>query len=110
MYTASEPLLICAQSKLDCDRHRFFSQLSRTEHIEQARKRDAKINDEVAEPLKIPGIIYHEINFNGSAFSRIFISELSWTEIGKLVGLTVLGYRLEAIKVLSPLMREEELP
>lgn len=91
---------------------------TKTEHIEQARKRDVKIqssaavpqtNDEVAEPLKIPGITYHEINFNGSAFSRMLISKLSWTEFGKLVGLMVLGYRLEAIKVLSPLMREEGL-
>jgi protein-tyrosine phosphatase len=96
---------------------RFFSQSSRTEHIEQARKRDMKIQssaavpqtNEVAEPLKIPGITYHEINFNGSAFSRMLISKLSWTEFGKLVGLMVLGYRLEAIKVLSPLMREEGL-
>jgi len=118
MNTASELLLICAQSKLGRDCCRFFSQLSRTEHIEQARKRDVKIqssaavpqtNDEVAEPLKIPGITYHEINFNGSAFSRMLISKLSWTEFGKLVGLMVLGYRLEAIKVLSPLMREEGL-
>lgn len=90
---------------------------TKTEHIEQARKRDVKIQsseavpqtNEVAEPLKIPGITYHEINFNGSAFSRMLISKLSWTEFGKLVGLMVLGYRLEAIKVLSPLMREQGL-
>ena len=116
MNTASELLLICAQSELDCNCCKFFSQLSRTEHIEQARKRDAKIKssavpqtNEVAELLKIPGITYHEINFNGSAFSRMLISKLSWTEFGKLVGLMVLGYRLEAIKVLSPLMREKGL-
>lgn len=90
---------------------------TKTEHIEQARKRDVKIQssvavsqtNEVAEPLKIPGITYHEINFNGSAFSRMLISKLSWTEFGKLVGLMVLGYRLEAIKVLSPLMRKQGL-
>lgn len=91
---------------------------TKTEHIEQARKRDAKIkssaafpqtNDEAAEPLKIPGITYHDINFNGSAFSRMLISKLSWAEFGKLVALMGLGYRLEAIKVLSPLMRKEGL-
>src|ERR1700733_12647828 len=100
MNTALELLLICAQSKLGRNCCGFFSQLSRTEHIEQTRKRDVKIqssaavpqtNDEVAEPLKIPGITYHEINFNGSAFSRMLISKLSWTEFGKLVGLMVFG-------------------
>jgi hypothetical protein len=87
----------------------------RTEHIEQAQKRDAKIrasealpqsNDSVAEPLKIPGIVYHEINFNGSAFSRMLISKLSWLEFFKLAGLMVLGYRKDAIKILAPHMEE----
>jgi protein-tyrosine phosphatase len=85
----------------------------RTEHIEQAQKRDAKIkasaaipqsNDSVAEPLKIPGITYHEVNFNGSAFSRMLISKLTWIETLKLVGLMIFGYRLDAIKVLAPTM------
>jgi protein-tyrosine phosphatase len=86
---------------------------SRTEHIEQAQKRDAKVkasaaipqtNDDVAEPLKIPGIIYHEINFNGSAFSRMLISKLTWMEFFRLVGLMIVGHRLEAIKILAPSM------
>lgn len=81
--------------------------------MEQAQKRDAKIksseaipqsNDDVAEPLKIPGIQYYEINFNGSAFSRMLISNLSWTEFFWLVWLMMLGYRLDAIKILAPTM------
>lgn len=88
---------------------------SRTEHIEQAQKRDAKVkasaavpqtNDEVAGPLKIPGVRYHEINFNGSAFSRMLISKLSWWEFSKLVGLMALGHRKDAIKILAPHMEE----
>jgi protein-tyrosine phosphatase len=86
---------------------------SRTEHIEQAQKRDAKIqasalvpqtNDSVAEPLKIPGITYHEVNFNGSAFSRMLISKLTWMETFRLIGLMIFGYRLDAIKILAPTM------
>lgn len=87
--------------------------LCRTEHIEQAQKREAKIqasaavpqsNDDVAEPLKIPEIAYHEINFNGSAFSRMLISKLSWMEFFKLIGLMIAGYRKDAIKILAPHM------
>ncbi|KAK7184828.1 hypothetical protein DPSP01_002200 [Paraphaeosphaeria sporulosa] len=88
---------------------------TKTEHIEQAQKRDAKIkasaavpqsNDAVAEPLKIPGVAYYEINFNGSSFSRMLISKLSWTEFFKLVWLMATGYRKDAIKILAPHMEE----
>jgi hypothetical protein len=86
----------------------------RTEHIQQAQKRDVKIkssaavpqsNDQVADSLKITGVTYHEINFNGNAFSRMLINKLSWGEFGKLVWLMATGYRLDAIKILSPHMR-----
>lgn len=60
----------------------------------------------MAQPLKIPGINYREINFNGSAFSRMLLSKLSWTEFFKLVGLMAGGYRKDAIKILSPHMEE----
>jgi protein-tyrosine phosphatase len=60
----------------------------------------------VAEPLKIHGIVYHEINFNGSAFSRMLLSKLSWIEFFRLVGLMMFGYRKDAIKILSPHMEE----
>ncbi|XPS79309.1 Protein-tyrosine-phosphatase [Ascochyta lentis] len=86
---------------------------TKTEHIEQAQKRDAKIkasaavpqsNDDVAGPLKMPEVTYYEINFNGSAFSRMLISKLTWMEFFRLAGLMVFGYRLDAIKILSPHM------
>ncbi|KAF2644363.1 hypothetical protein P280DRAFT_230618 [Massarina eburnea CBS 473.64] len=91
---------------------------TKTEHIEQAQKRDARIkasaavpqsNDDVAEPLKIPGVTYHEINFNGSAFSRMLISKLSWWETFRLIYLMAFGYRLDGIKVLSPHMESSGL-
>lgn len=54
----------------------------------------------------MPDVVYHEINFNGSAFSRMLISKLSWIEFFRLAGLMLFGYRLDAIKVLSPHMEE----
>ncbi|KAF2112267.1 protein-tyrosine phosphatase-like protein [Lophiotrema nucula] len=86
---------------------------TKTEHIEQAQKRDANIkasaaipqsNNDVAEPLKIPGINYHEINFNGSAFSRMLISKLTWMEFFRLIGLMMFGYRVQGIRILAPHM------
>ncbi|KAF2280755.1 uncharacterized protein EI97DRAFT_428860 [Westerdykella ornata] len=86
---------------------------TKTEHIEQARRRDARIrtsaavpqsNEDVAKPLKIPGIKYHDINFNGSAFSRMLISKLSWLEFFWLIVLMLFGYRLDAVKILAPHM------
>jgi len=85
----------------------------RTEHIDQVQKRNARIissaalpktNDAVADPLKIQGIVYHAINFNGFAFSRMLLAQLSWMEFFRLIGLMILGYRKAAIKILSPYM------
>jgi len=82
----------------------------RTEHIEQAQKRDAKIAsseaipvpDQVAaEPLQIPGITYRNINFNGSAYSKMLIKQLSWSQFSKLVWLMAVGKRTEAISILG---------
>jgi protein-tyrosine phosphatase len=89
------------------------SDYTRTEHIEQAQKRNAKIsasaavpqsNDDVAEPLKIPEISYAEINFNGSAFSKMLISKLSWVEFFWVIFYMAIGKRLDGIKMLAPYM------
>ncbi|KAF2842858.1 tyrosine/serine phosphatase-like protein [Patellaria atrata CBS 101060] len=81
-----------------------------TEHIEQSKRRNTnvvasalvpKTEEQVAGPLRIPGITHHDINFNGSAFSRSLLWQLSWWNITKLLSLMVLGYRLEAISILG---------
>jgi protein-tyrosine phosphatase len=54
----------------------------------------------------MPGVTYHEINFNGSSFSRMLISKLTWIEFFRLAGLMVFGYRLDAIKIIAPHMEE----
>jgi hypothetical protein len=83
----------------------------RTEHIEQARKREAHVhssavipqsNDAAAEPLKISGIAYHEINLNGRSFSRMLVSKTTWLESFWLLFLMLVGRRLDAAKVIAP--------
>ena len=83
---------------------------STTEHIDRAEKRDRKLHssaalpqstDAAAEPLKIPGMTYHEINLNGGSFARALLWKLSWSSLGKLVGLMTLGYRMEAIAIMG---------
>ncbi|KAI9814760.1 MAG: hypothetical protein M1827_003026 [Pycnora praestabilis] len=83
---------------------------SKAEHIKQAKKQEANIrssaalpqsNDTAAEPLKISGIQYHEINVNGRKFEHGLIRHLSWTSFSKLVTLMVFGYRMEAIGILG---------
>lgn len=90
-----------------------------TEHIQQTQKNNValsssegvpRINDEVAQPLKVDNITHHEINLNGSAFSRSLMSELSWWNTARLVGLMAMGYRIEAIGILgSNVMKQEGL-
>ncbi|KAF1920102.1 protein-tyrosine phosphatase-like protein [Ampelomyces quisqualis] len=88
---------------------------TKTEHMEQAQKRDANIkasaaiphtNDQVAQPLKISDMAYHKINFNGSSFSRMLMSKLSWFEFFRLVFLMLCGQRLDAIKIIAPHMED----
>jgi protein-tyrosine phosphatase len=83
---------------------------TKTEHIQNAEKRKAKMasseaaslsNDDAAEVLQIPGITYHNINFNGSAYSKMLISQLSWGNTFKLIGRMAIGHRTEGIKVLG---------
>ena len=79
-----------------------------SEHIQQTRKLASKIPSapavspsDPAEPVKIPGIKYEEINFNGSAYSKALIKQLTYGQTAKLAGLYVFGYRNEAISVLG---------
>ncbi|KAL9131852.1 MAG: hypothetical protein Q9217_000298 [Psora testacea] len=83
---------------------------SRTEHIEQMKKRDANIrcasctppSDGAApEPVRIPGVKYMDINLNGGAFSRAMLWKLSWVSLIKLLSLMAAGYRTEAISILG---------
>lgn len=61
----------------------------------------------IAEPLKIPGLQYREINLNGKGFERSLVWQLRYTSLARLVFLMALGYRTEGIAVLG---REVMLP
>lgn len=80
----------------------------RTELIEAATKHDARIRsssldpqskEDVVEPLRMPGIDYRMIDFNGSMFQRKLLSQLSWYSYLKMMGLYITGYRLQAISI-----------
>ncbi|KAL1304766.1 hypothetical protein AAFC00_003703 [Neodothiora populina] len=102
---------------------------TKSEHIQQAQKRnnnttnktspntpttsDAAIshlsapeplapsNNAAATPLKIPGITYSEINFNGGSYSWALIKKLRYTSTAKLLYLMATGYRIQAISILG---------
>ena len=62
------------------------------------------------EPLRIPGIEYQNVNFNGWAYSKNLISKLSWLNTARLIGLMATGHRVEAIRILGEnVMRERGL-
>lgn len=74
--TVYAPLFFCYAS--------FDSKSHRTEHVNQAKKRegDLKIpallqsNEALADPVKISGIKYLEININGKGFERSLLWQL----------------------------------
>jgi protein-tyrosine phosphatase len=63
--------------------------------------------DFVAEPLKIPGLDYREINLNGKGFERSLIWQLKYSSLARLIFNMALGYRTEGIAILG---REVMLP
>lgn len=75
---------------------------SKTEHINAAKKHSALAvvaqseavptsNSQVAEPLKMPGLRYEEINLNGKGFERALVWQLSYYSLGRLILLMALG-------------------
>lgn len=71
---------------------------STTERIDRDKKQGGKTT---AESLKLPGVVYHEINLNGGSFARALVWKLSWLSLTKLLGLMAFGYRKEAIGILG---------
>jgi protein-tyrosine phosphatase len=57
----------------------------RTEHANQARKRDALIanamlesNAVLAEPVQMPGLQYHQVRITGGQFEKFMVSQTTW--------------------------------
>ena len=61
----------------------------------------APSNDKAADAIKIPGISYAEINFNGSAYSWALLKQLKYWSLTKLLALMAAGYRIPAIAILG---------
>jgi len=87
-----------------------------TEHVHQSRKTGAtvpasaavpKSKDAAIGPLRIPNIKYHDINFNGKGYQNALVSQLTWSQWFKLVGLMTVGRRMEAIAVLGVNVMQE---
>ncbi|KAE8442440.1 hypothetical protein EG329_003341 [Mollisiaceae sp. DMI_Dod_QoI] len=80
-----------------------------TEHANAAKKRTGDLtipalvqsNSALAEPIKIPGMNYLEININGKGFERSLLWQLKWFSLVKLITLMMFGYRMEAISILG---------
>lgn len=52
-------------------------------------------------PIKIPGLIYHEINLNGFSYSTALMQKLSWTDSVRLIAYMGAGYKEDAISILG---------
>lgn len=80
-----------------------------TEHVNAAKKRTNDLtiptilqsNEALAQPMKIPGVNYLEININGKGFERSLLWQLKWLSLLKLITLMIFGYRMEAISILG---------
>jgi protein-tyrosine phosphatase len=61
--------------------------------------------------LRVSGVDYVSINFNGSAYSRYLLSQLPWLSWFQLLYLYAIGRQLDAIAILaSNVMRPRGLP
>lgn len=90
--------------------HTVIDLRTKSEHIVQAQKRSIPVpsaepvapsNNQAAEPVKIPGLNYAEINFNGSSYSFALIRQLRYWSAAKLIALMAAGYRTQAISILG---------
>ncbi|TKA26272.1 hypothetical protein B0A50_05051 [Salinomyces thailandicus] len=86
-----------------------------TEHIDSRRKHVDKISAnpltapaDPQAPLRIPEINYVDIDFNGSGYTRALISQLTWYQTAQLCTFYALGYRKEAISILSENVMEKQ--
>jgi protein-tyrosine phosphatase len=80
---------------------------TQTEHVESLREIDNCYippmlpASAAIDCVRIPGIEYKNINFNGSSYSNALIKQLTWSQTAKLFALYATGYRKEAISVLG---------
>ncbi|KAI1214922.1 tyrosine/serine protein phosphatase [Annulohypoxylon truncatum] len=79
---------------------------TKTEHLKQAEKRQASQTNlpepnAPSESVQIPGLRYQQIKVTGRRFEKFLVSQLSWCNYFKLIFLFLLGYRTQAISLIS---------
>ncbi|KAL6911041.1 protein-tyrosine phosphatase-like protein [Trichoderma evansii] len=74
---------------------------TRTEILKQIKKHQLEPGQPSGEPLQIQGLNYHGININGKSFERHLLGLLSWWDFFKVIFFFILGYRIDAVRVLS---------
>ncbi|TGJ86145.1 hypothetical protein E0Z10_g2583 [Xylaria hypoxylon] len=82
---------------------------TKTEHITQAKKRQAVLktpvllqsNTALAEPMQIPGLLYRNVRVTGRRLERALLRQLSWWNFIKLIFLFIFGFRVQAIRIMG---------
>ncbi|KAL7918161.1 protein-tyrosine phosphatase-like protein [Trichoderma austrokoningii] len=74
---------------------------TKTEILKQIKKHQLETGQSSTDPLQIQGLTYHGIKINGKSFERHLLSLLSWWDFFKVIFFFVLGYRIDAVRVLS---------
>ncbi|KAL7797451.1 protein-tyrosine phosphatase-like protein [Trichoderma ceciliae] len=74
---------------------------TKTEILKQIKKRQLETGQHSVEALQIQGLSYHGIKITGKSFERHLLSLLSWWDFFKVIIFFVLGYRIDAVRVLS---------
>ncbi|OMP84965.1 Tyrosine-protein phosphatase [Diplodia seriata] len=98
--------------------HTIVDLRSPTEHLEQAKKLAARARTDehvstvptpqstsasatAADLPKIAGITYRDVNFNGGAYIRSMLSQLSWSSYLSVLANYVTGHRVEAVQIIG---------
>ncbi|UKZ94161.1 uncharacterized protein TrAFT101_009041 [Trichoderma asperellum] len=74
---------------------------TKTEILKQIKKHQLESGQSSGERLQIQGLNYHGIKINGKSFERHLLSLLSWWDFFKVIFFFILGYRIDAVRVLS---------
>ncbi|KFA75512.1 hypothetical protein S40288_01166 [Stachybotrys chartarum IBT 40288] len=77
---------------------------SKTEHREQAAKHHTQsvhLPSDQRPSLRIEGLRYENVRITGPAFEKHLARQLSWWNLLKMLFLYILGYRLQAVSVVS---------
>ncbi|TKA80869.1 hypothetical protein B0A49_03159 [Cryomyces minteri] len=73
-----------------------------SERLAQAEKHGSRNTArDTAHPLDIPGIAYRCINFNGPAYSRALLKQLTWGQTARFLTLYAFNDRASAIAILG---------